>query len=305
MTLSQVPVMAQTATCPPEVPVITPQSVPERMRTAKNKGFLYSFSKDGQTSWLFGTLHLGDESTLFPGPQLQAVLNKSKAVALELDLTDPAALLKSIQAVTASESNQQIATSQRLAAIAAAAKAGCVPIANLTAMPIMLQAMTLVLNEAKFAGYFTDYSQESFLTGFAKATGKKLHGLETMDEQMRALVGENPQELAQIVDSILGSLKSPKTQQTFTRLVAMWRDTDVAKLNDYDQWCNCLNSEIEKKFMSRLIEQRNVIMLGRALKLHDQYQGSLLVGVGSLHLLGETGLVKGLEKLGFKVERLY
>ncbi len=59
--------LAQSPACPPAPPVMTSESAAQGIRGAKDKGFLYAFSKNGQTSWLFGTMHIGNEATLFQG----------------------------------------------------------------------------------------------------------------------------------------------------------------------------------------------------------------------------------------------
>ncbi len=298
--------LADTTTlCPPIAPALAPEAVPQLLSSAKNKGFLYTVTKDGQTSWVYGTVHVGNQNTVFPGPQLLDVLKQSKALALELDMSIPEDMLKALQAASSADINQQLLSPERTQVVVAAAKAGCMEIERLKPLPVVLQAITLVLNEAKHEGWFTDYSQESFLTGFASSTKRKVHGLESMEEQLNALMGRNASELALMVDKILKEMKLTKNKKTMADMMSMWLGSDVEKLNNYYNWCECINSDLEKAFMARVIDVRNRTMLERAIKLHDQYQGGLLIAVGSLHLMGSTGLLKGFETMGYKVGRVY
>ncbi len=220
-------------------------------------------------------------------------------------MSNPSQMLQAMQLITDSKRNQQLQTPQRMSAIALAAQNGCVPLDSLKPLPVLLQAMTLLLNQSRYANLHSEYSQETFLTGFAKASNKNLHGLETMDEQLTALMGTDDNEIGEFIDGVLNELALPKTKQMALDLVAMWRSTDLEKLNNYYVWCDCINTPAEKKLMARLLDARNQVMLQRALALHDQYQGGLFIGVGSLHLIGSTGLISSLAAAGFALERVY
>ena len=51
-------------------------------------GFLWRISKDGRTSYLYGTMHVGKFDWAFPGPSLMQALRATDTVALELDMLD-------------------------------------------------------------------------------------------------------------------------------------------------------------------------------------------------------------------------
>ena len=61
-------------------------------RDARDRGFLWRVTKQGRSSYLFGTLHLGKMPWIFHGPRLREALAQTDTLALELDLTDPAML---------------------------------------------------------------------------------------------------------------------------------------------------------------------------------------------------------------------
>src|SRR5690349_14955524 len=45
--------------CPPTAQDPTPEQVPQLMESARDRGMLWRLTKDGRTSHLYGTLHVG------------------------------------------------------------------------------------------------------------------------------------------------------------------------------------------------------------------------------------------------------
>ena len=43
--------------CPPNAEVLTPQQVQSGLRDARDRGFLWRLTRDGRSSWLYGTVH--------------------------------------------------------------------------------------------------------------------------------------------------------------------------------------------------------------------------------------------------------
>jgi uncharacterized protein len=78
--------------CPPQPAPLTPAAVEQGLRSAVDRGLLWRISKGGRSSWLYGTLHVGRQPWMFPGPQVREALQSADRVALELDLLDPAVM---------------------------------------------------------------------------------------------------------------------------------------------------------------------------------------------------------------------
>ena len=76
--------------CPPVPQPPTQEQLAEGFRTARDRGALWTLSKDGRTSYLFGTLHIGRMAWSFPGPKLMQALRETQVLAIEIDPTDPA-----------------------------------------------------------------------------------------------------------------------------------------------------------------------------------------------------------------------
>jgi len=78
------------ANCPPPPPAaLTAQQVQEGIAQAQDRGFLWQVTKDGHSSYLYGTIHVVRREWVFPGPRLQQVLREIDTIALEVDLLNP------------------------------------------------------------------------------------------------------------------------------------------------------------------------------------------------------------------------
>ena len=82
---------AQTATaaCPPQAQAPTPQQVKAAAANARDRGMLWRLSRDGRTSYLYGSIHVGKLDWAFPGPQVRGALAAVDTLALEIDVGDP------------------------------------------------------------------------------------------------------------------------------------------------------------------------------------------------------------------------
>ena len=75
--------------CPPEARPPSPREIEDGKKNAKDRGFLWRARKDGRTSYLYGTIHVGKMEWMFPGPEVLGAVRASDLVALELDALDP------------------------------------------------------------------------------------------------------------------------------------------------------------------------------------------------------------------------
>jgi hypothetical protein len=95
---------AQTANaeaCPPASLPLDPARFQSGLRQAQDHGFLWRMTKDGRTSYLYGTLHAAEPAWMFPGPRTAAAFEASDVLALELDVLDADIRTRLIKAASA------------------------------------------------------------------------------------------------------------------------------------------------------------------------------------------------------------
>jgi uncharacterized protein len=290
--------------CPPEFVPPSQAQLPEKLANAKDKGFLYAVSKNGATSWLYGTIHIGNEDSMVPSRTLITTLLGAKAFALELDPTDTSPLLAALSEYKGQALNRALSTEKRIAMMEHLAKQSCSNVDALRALPILMQALALSLQAAKYVGLHTEAAQEFIIAGVAQATGKKIHALETINQQLDALSGKSVADGNLLLDDFFNTHDDPKNVEKMQALMNLWLAGDEAKLNSYFDWCECAETAAEQAQFKRLLAERNVGLIQNAIQLHEQYAGGVFIAVGSLHLIGESGFIKGLETAGYTIKRL-
>jgi uncharacterized protein len=287
--------------CPPPPAPLTQSAVEQGLRNAVDRGVLWRVTKGGHSSWLYGTLHVGRESWMFPGPQARMALQSVDRLALELDLLDPAVMGRLMSLVTAEPSAKPLpeALARRLKSLSEAWCAG----PELAGLKPELQAVSLTVAAARRAGLEAAYGADLFLALQARRLGKPVLSLETPESQMGVLVQPNPEEMVRFVDHALAELENGEALPTLERLAGAWARGDWNELSHYAEWCRCLDTEEDRALMRKINDERNVEMAAQVARRHETGE-KLFVAVGALHMIGPQGLPALLAARGFEVRRM-
>jgi uncharacterized protein YbaP (TraB family) len=291
--------------CPPTTQPPTQAQLQEAAQAARDRGALWKLTRDGRTSYLYGTIHVGKLEWAFPGQQVRSALLATDLVALEIDPTDPQMLQRMTKpdvggtgapAITAA---LQERLSHRL-------DAACLPAQVRPAVaaqhPVM-QAMTLSVLEARWEGLDAGYAQEFVLAGFAHAAQRRIVSLETPELQMAALMPKNDADMQQMITSMLDQLDQGAGRRSIARLATAWERGDLDDLAQYERWCDCAVSDEDRRQLARLIDERNPGLADRIDALHRD-GARAFVGIGTLHMVGPKALPQLLAAKGFAVERV-
>lgn len=292
---------APRADCPPAAQPLTPQQIESGIRQARDRGVLWKLERDGRTSWLFGTLHVGRVEWVFPGPALKAALLSSRRVALELDISDPQ-VIQRLGRLPAGVRMPAVppALRKRLDAQAAAA---CVDPALLARQHPVLEATNYTLLAARRQNLDPVWGQEWMLAGFAHHAQLPIVSLEKPDAQLRAMLPRSRQAALAMTDSILEQLETGLAASLMARLADAWERGDLDELSRYEQWCACADSPAERAAMRALLDERNPALADGIATWHGR--GELFAAVGALHMVGARGLPLLLQARGFTVERIH
>ncbi len=299
---SQPPAIAADARCPPEAIQPTPEEAAAGMRAAVDSGLLWKATKDGRAVYLYGTIHVAKLSWAYPGPDVMHALLASDLVALELDVTDAGVLERLRKALERRPGEPPLpeALQRRLEAQMAA---NCVGPDRLAGLRPEMQAITLDLMAARQFGLYPEYGIDMVVAGVARTTHKPIRSLETPESQAGLLVSDDPAETARSVGDVLDELEGGKSPQMLQRLAGDWQRGDLADMQDYGQWCGCLETPQQRADFVKLIDERNPLMADKVVEWHAEGR-SLFVAVGSLHMTGRLGLPELLKARGFRVERV-
>ena len=280
--------------CPPPVQVAVGTAAAER-----DRGLLWKVSRDGRTSWLYGTLHVGKPTWRRFGPQMNAALKGTDVLALEIDPGDPALLdaLSEIQPPAALPEALQ-------ARLAKAFERACVAAESMATLHPVLQASTLTVLEARWLGMDPSYAMEQLLAAQARALKRPVVSLETVAQQKSALVPDDPDDAMAVLDQTLAQLEDESGRRVLDKLARAWERGDLAALEDYEAWCECATTEAEKTFMRKLNDERNP-PLADGIEAQHKAGKRVFAAVGALHMTGPQALPLLMQQRGFKVERVH
>lgn len=285
--------------CPPSPTAPTEEEVQAALPTAPDRGFLWRLRKDGRTSWLYGTVHLGRPEWVVPGPQLRAAFQQSDIVALELDPTDPEVMqrLRAAPKRAAKLSDEQAARLRRHA------RAACVADQVVDVMTPELLAATVLALSARADGLSPELGIDLVYALMARRAGKRIVSLETAEQQVASLSGTNDDETEATVKSNLDQLENGSARPVMRRTAEVWAASRLEELTDWSSWCQCMNTDGERQAMRRMLDDRNGPMAHAIARHHGEGQ-RVFAAVGSLHLVGPLGVPALLAARGFQVTRV-
>ena len=289
------------SSCPPAAIALDADRLQAGMRQAQDHGVLWRIVKDGRTSYLYGTLHAARPEWMFPGPRTTAALESSEVLALELDLLNADVRERLVKAANARPDEKLPAAlagrmEKRMAA-------ECVDAAALSAFVPEFQVASLAVMAARRDGLDPSYAIDLILALMARDLGKATTSLETPEAQIAALRMPSRAATLEFVTSVLDELDAGKSKAVLAHMATAWTDGNLTDLEGYERWCDCLNSAAERASMKRLLDDRNPLLAAAIDKVHAGGR-STFAAVGSLHMIGASGLPTLMRQRGYVVEQV-
>lgn len=286
--------------CPPTAAPLTAERVAAGLQTARDHGFLWRLQKGGRTSYLYGTLHAARADWMFPGPIVLDALRAADTVALELDVLDPdiqrrlAAHIGPVRPDPLPPALTRRIEQRRVAE--------CVADAPWNTFSPEFQVASLAMLAGRRDGIDPAHAIDIVLALLARDLGKSVVSLETPEGQMQALRMPTQAATVEFVRSGLDAMDSGRLRPLLNRLARIWTEGDHAELARYRAWCECLDTPVDRQAMKRLLDDRNPSLAAAIDALHASGK-QVFAAVGSLHMIGPTGLPSLLRKRGYKVEQ--
>lgn len=278
--------------CPPPLPTLA-STAPER-----DRGLLWRITREGRSSFLFGTLHVGKPAWRRFGPQLSAALRSADVLALEIDPSDPE--LAHALAELQPPGLLPEALQKRLNEAYARA---CVAPESLATLHPLLQATTLMVLDARWLGMDPSLAMEQLLVAQVRGSGRRVVSLETVAQQKAVLVPADPADALSVLEQSLTQLEDKSSRRVLDKLSQAWEKGDLAALEDHASWCECTDSDEDKAYMRKLNDERNPALADGIEAQHKQGK-RVFAAVGALHMTGPQALPLLLAQRGFKVERV-
>lgn len=296
---------APAADCPPAPRVPGADEVARASEQARDRGFLWRIRKDGRSSWLYGTIHVGRLEWMFPGPQVSAALKGSDVVAFELDFTDEA-LMRRLQEGLGRAARDTAAPPlpEDLAArVKRQLQAACAPAELQQALPPEMLGAALMMMAARRDGLDAGYAIDPALAQFARREGKPVVSLETPELQIGLMRSNSAVDLRENMEKMLRDLEEGRVRPLLLRVAEVWNEGRAAELARYREWCECARTALERKTLKAMLDDRNRPMAERIDALHTSGK-TVFAAVGSLHMFGPAALPALLAARGYQVSRI-
>jgi uncharacterized protein YbaP (TraB family) len=258
------------------------------------KSLLWKISGNGITmpSYLFGTIHLTCDATL--DQNVKNAMDQTRQLYLEIDMDDDslqASMMKQMM-MDGGKKLSDLATKDDYATVDAFVKQHLgmpLEVVN-TVKPIFISVMLM----QKLADC-PPQSVEKELMSISQLQHEPVSGLETVDEQMKALNAIPYQEqMDELVKSAKSDLKTDKKE--LEELFATYKTRDIEGMLKLSQESE---NTLSAKYENQLLTIRNSNWVPRITAV--VIQKPTLFAVGAAHLAGDEGVIKLLRKAGFTV----
>lgn len=254
--------------------------------------------------YLLGSFHLLRADDYPLAADVDAAFAASRRVVFELspqDMQSPDLTRKMLQAAMRTDGSElkrdlDAATWTKLQAYAGA---NGLPLAQLQGMKPWFVGLTITLSQFAKMGLDPALGLDRHFMTRAADAGKPTSGLEDIDTQVAVLSGMSLQEQQQMVAEALD--QAAQADAEGRKLHDAWRRGDDKLL-----W-NAMAAEMRGAYpqlYKRINTDRNDAWVPKLEQQLKAGQGGTLVVVGTLHLLGEDGVVEKLRAKGYQVERI-
>jgi uncharacterized protein len=275
-------------------------------KTTNSEALLWRIEKAGSApSYLFGTVHISDPRVTTLSPAITNALNSAKAVALEIaDMS-----MEGMQAAIGSDPMLMVSPDRGLAtlitpeefAVAKTALKDAMPEAALRIMKpwVVTMALTLpVCEQQRTASGIKVLDQQ--LGDMARAKSIPVIGLETIQFQLKVMAGiPEDQQVGMVRAALKFADRREDMLETMLQLYVKRQSAMIWPFNLALAEKAGVKPDAFKGFEADLLIGRNRSMRDSA-KPHLE-KGGLFIGVGAMHLVGDTGLVTLLRETGYTV----
>lgn len=264
---------------------------------------LFQIEKNGVSSYLLGTVHVGDQSMKGLPTNITQAIEKSQRVVVEVnvDAISPIEMQRRsmpFMMLPNGRTLQSVLSAQNYAALDAYFKNKKINIAlfnNLSPWAVMITMLQL---EFQKLGFHENNGIDKQVLAYARTHQKEIVELETLEQQLEMLsqIGIKSDLM---ISETLKQIKD--VDSYFLNLVSAWKKGDMATLSKYYK-LSFEDPDYGKFSEELMVIQRNHNWVEQLTPLLTRE--SLFIAVGALHLPEQDGLLTLLKKQGFKVSRL-
>ena len=277
------------------------QIKPAQIKPAQIKPAMWVIRDADSTIYLLGSIHVMRPDTPWLTPVIQSRFDSAQDVWFEIpDLDDKAGAGAIAQKYMFDASGDMTSglTPEEVTQVDVLLKPMGLNAAMLKAMRKWAVGLIITMQRVNQLGYTTETGVDVTLITQARAKAKTVHGFETMESQMQALVPDNAAEELTALRTTLTDVAT--LPQDLGDLFGAWKRGDTTDLSHL--MIDKMQAEDPKSYQ-RLIVERNAawepqiehILAGK---------GTVFITVGAGHLVGPDSVIALLKQHGITAERL-
>jgi uncharacterized protein YbaP (TraB family) len=271
------------------------------------RGALYRVRHQGNTTYLFGTIHVGKPAFFPLEGEVTRALTRSSKLVVELDVRNGESFQQAVQkhgVYAAGDSIDKHLSAESLHQLRQALDKSGIPFENIARMKPWLVTNLLLGLDLERNGFQRSQGIEFFLLSFAKEQTKTVQELESAEYQFSLYDDMTQAEQEQYLRENLAQLSDGNALRKARAMIDAWASANGKALEEVLR--ESLNEKtISSEFMQRvLLDKRNPEMANKIETLLKNDE-TTFVGVGLLHLIGDTGVPGLLRERGYEVEKLY
>ncbi|RLE36496.1 MAG: TraB/GumN family protein [Acidobacteria bacterium] len=284
-------------------PVGAADSTPDAQATEPDQGrhFLWRImGSNGTEVFLLGSIHALPKDAYPLAAEINDAFALAHSVLFEVDMKDTSALGGQMMAAGALPPERRLGDvldpeTRRL--LDTYLEESGLSFGAFEAMKPWMAALALTSIELMKAGFSADAGLDLHLAQRARRQGKTIEAFETADYQIGLFSDMDEDESGAFLRYTLKDIDTVVSQ--LGSLTEAWKNGDIETLQ-------ALLTEAfadEPKLFERLVTVRNLAWLPRVEDLLKG-DGTAMVVVGALHLVGPGGLIELLRERGYRVEQL-
>jgi uncharacterized protein len=286
---------------PPPAEQHTPEMFRSGLVNAQDRGFLWRISKGGHTSYLYGTVHIAKQDWRFPGRTVRAALAASDSLAVEADVLDPDVKQRMAKSLSAPENNLPL-PDPLLERIQTFAERVCFPLSALDKTPLSQRLRTLASYMLRYDGLYSEYGVDLFLSNLARIEGAPVVSLENPElSAAQAFREDDASDRIALATATIEALESGHARELGLRVMEVWAESRYDDFLRYKEWCECFDTDVDRRHWGHLVEDRNRIMAMGIDALHEMGH-RVFAAVGYAHMVGDRGLPDLFEQMGYQVK---
>jgi uncharacterized protein YbaP (TraB family) len=259
-------------------------------------------SPSGRVVYLAGSVHLLSPDYYPLDPAFEQAFDSADTLVEELDMGEmlsPDAQMKMLSRgmLPAGKSLDQVVSADTLKSVTAAVEGLGLPMMPLKQFKPWMLAITLQSLAWQKAGFDANLGLDKHFYDKAKAAGKRVQGLETLEFQISRFDGMSPEVQDRMLAETVTELDT--TRESFTKMAEAWKNGNAGEV----ERLVLTDLKSQPEMYKRLLLDRNTTWLPKIEALFNSPAPAFVV-VGAAHLVGDDGLLRALQNKGYTIAQM-